>query len=312
MLSFILFILPLVMDLESPNTATNAESAFENMVEVDSFERGYSKIRYDLDHNGIPVVARIYPSMGCALIFDRPYDDTWASDQGGAANGKYYSYLEWGTNEYGTAPDHKKVVVSNVVKAQEPVNLFFLFGDHVLEVILLQADALHEADRIVRFQIVGGKEPKPRNDEIQVGLKPRVKRETPQEELPRKDVADESEKKIAEAMALPPQEGNHHKRVRHGNIIYNFDRQPGFVYFSPKPNSPEITTLEVIKGIKPKLQRNFSFAYPVPTTETYQVAGNTIMLFPNFSLDDKERLYLRTKADGEKVATTSKLKKERI
>ncbi len=273
---------------QEPNPPeANAASRFEAAVETSYRERGHSRVRYDLARMRAPVQIRVHKDLGCLVMFDRPYDDSWASDATGAGGqGAYYSYQEWGSTPDGAEPSRRALIIRSVAPSPRPVNLFFLFGEDALEILVLGVEALGEADRVVRFAV----EPKPAPPP-----KPRAAATRKKEPNP-----------WARWLGLLVQDGNRTKRAPHGQLTYNFTKPPFFAFFKPGPHSPPLTALEVTRGAR---KWNGAFRYEFPLAcERIEVDGQTLLIFPNFAMADRrERLFLRTQVEGERNATFVKL-----
>jgi len=266
----------------------NAAARFKTATETSFEERGYSQIRYDLARMRTPVQIRVHKDLGCLVLFDRPYDDSWAADAGGSgAAGAYYSYQEWGVTPDAAQPSRRGLIIRNVAPAAPPVNLFFQFGEQALEILILPVDGLAEADRVVRFSL----EPKP------------APPPTPKPVMPRLEEKNQSWERY---LALLTQDGNRTKRTPHGQVIYNFKKPPYFVFFKPAPHSPPQVALEAVRGVR-KWNGTFKYEFPVPA-ERVEVDGQTLLILPNFAMSERrERLYLRSQVQGERNATFVKL-----
>ncbi len=275
----------LALCLFQPNEpAANAAARFAAAVETSYHERGHSRVRYDLARMRAPVQIRVHKDLGCLVTFDRPYDDSWASDAtGSGAKGAYYSYQEWGVTPDGAEPSRRALIIRSVAPGPRPVNLFFLFGEDALEILVLGVEALEEADRVVRFAI----EPKP--------APPPEPRRAP------KDLAKRTGD-WARWLAMITRKDARTKATAHGEAIYSFAEPPFFVFFKPRRHSPPLTALEVTRGVR-KANGAFRYEFPTPA-ERVDIDGQVLLILPNFAMSDRrERLYLRTQVAGERNAS---------
>lgn len=263
-----------------------AEHAYRDKSLMQTPEKGYSVIRYDLDHHNYSIPITIHKNAGCVIHFSRPYDDAWASDTKGSNIGEFFKYFEWGTDAHGN-PAYKKIILSSVMPTQTTQNLFILVEDRVVEFILKQTDSFESADRKVVINLVA-REPKKRRPS-------------------RPKASDNPSDELVSLMALVPSKENRQTEVPHGTLTYQFEHGQFFVYFTPKEGIPEITTLEVVRG--KKSGRHFKYEVPLSHTKRFKVGRSHLLTFPNFELNKGERVYFRIKVDGERLAKTKKLRK---
>jgi hypothetical protein len=266
-----------------------AEHAYKDKALNQTPEKGYSVIRYDLDHHNYSIPITVHKSAGCVLHFSRPYDDSWASDTKGSSTGEFFKYFEWGTGP-GGSPAYKKIIISSVMPTKTTQNLFILVEDRVVEFILKQTDDFESADRKVVLNLVA--------------TEPKKKRPS------RPEVSDTQSDELVSLLAMVPSSKNRQIKVPHGTLTYQFEQGQRFVYFTPKEGIPEITTLEVIRG--KKSGRQFKYEVPLVHTNRFQVGRSHLLTFSNFELNKGERVYFRIKVEGERLAKTKKLRKRRV
>lgn len=262
-----------------PPAVLNAGESFLSLAAERKADRGYSRIVYRPGRTPFPVIAKVYPPLGCAVSFSRAYDDAWTSDE------VHWKILEWGPVGQAGAPDHKTVVISNLLETDEPANLFFMFGGEVLELVLVQAGAMGESDRRIA---------------IEVQIEKREKRAAP--EPPQAETKAE-----IDPWLLPLRPGHRVRQTAHGTLIYDFSQKPFYAYFRAADDSPPLTVLEVVRGQRVRFGRRLKVEVPLAPTRSLMRGVNHLLLFPHFAVDRGERLYLRVQASGERRARLTKL-----
>ena len=229
-------------------------------------------------HPEKPVTVNLNPARGCLVIFDRPFLTTWSSD-----GGQFFSYTNWEN----ASPPNTMVIIKNTTVTEEDQNLFFLFeGNAVVELVLTLTDKPDE-DRIIRIQVQGS---------LATNL---ARIPPPPEQDP-----------IREEAAARLVQGNVQRlKTPHGTAFYDFSKAPYFLYFQQKPESPPLTTLEIVKGRRKRLSRRMDYEIPVRPDRSTTVNGHPFHFYPIQALSQREAYYFRLQARGERLPTTKKLGK---
>jgi len=238
-------------------------------------QQPYSRV---MVHPDQPTVLRLNPARGCLVIFNQPFVDTWSSD-----GGEYFSYKNWGTEDV----PNTMVIIKNTLETDEAANLFFLFeGNTVVELVLTLTKAEGAEDRIMRVTV-----PLPLP-----ALKTIAR---PAKEDPTKERAMAAMMRSVNKIETP-----------HGTLHYNFSQAPYFLYFEQKPDSPPITTLEVVKAKKRLMSRTrFKYEIPVMPVAATSINGQPFQFFPIQALSNGEHYYLRLQARGERLPVAIRLRK---
>ena len=260
----------------------HAQRHFLEQLDLDRPDMGYSAIHYKLDGRRIPIKLRIHRDLGCVLLLNRPFDDTWAADMDSSSKAAhYYHYLVWGADSATGETDRRKVIVSARYVTQKPVNLFFLFGEHVVEILLEQVNDPKHADRVVRLLL----ERDPPRPVTPPPIPKREKAEVPKTWL-----------------SLPFREDARKLRLKHGLAIYNFENPPYFLYFKPKTTTPNLTVCEVIRGVRKNFLR-FEIEYPISPKDVSEIGNAKLFVYDRFALNPKGKLMTpsrrRTHSNGQ-------------
>lgn len=203
-----------------------------------SVDVAHRTIRFDPNQDKT-LVLTIHHEVGLAIRFSQAPDVVW------------YSNRENYTVET-LSPE--TLIVKVILEAEEPMNLFAMIGDALVEILLVQTASLEDAVRKATIEVLPSK---PARIAMPKPERPALERKLLEEQ------------KIYDLASFS---------------VWKLRDEGGFVIYQ-KPESPRIEVLEILRGKQAK--------FGTPVFHTAQIHDDFITLkIPPIDLEKKEKVYL--------------------